>query len=127
MQRYRSTERHYRVNDTKHLKDQLRRRFQWLGVEASWVLSTVRKTLKKELIYPDGLYWVRIAKLNKEVRLPADTEDGAINGDTVYAVVRWSKRDRSFSITTILLRRDTQTQQCDALFEPKNVLTINVP
>ena len=109
-----------RIRTTRHLRRQLAVRFRRFGLTETGVLRSVRQALKEEVLYPTRIYWVRLMKLNTDVRIKANTKDGSINGDTLYAVVKPSKDGTFYSVTTVLLRRESQIAQCDVLVDAKD-------
>lgn len=117
----------YKIFSTRHLKQQVDKRFKRrFGLTDAWIEKQVREALSRGPIAPYGVYWVRLAVLSEEIKFVANTKDGAVNGDTLYAVVRWSERREVFNITTILLRRGGQSLQCDKLFDAPALTHIDI-
>ena len=60
-----------------------------------------------------GETWVLVKRLKNPVYIPCGTDDGGVNGDTVWAVVkRYDKKDDG-AIVTVLVRRWGQTMKAD--------------
>lgn len=60
-----------------------------------------------------GETWVLVKRLKSPVYIPCSTDDGAVNGDTVWAVVKRQDKNDDGAIVTVLVRRWGQTMKAD--------------
>jgi len=97
-----------KVTLTKHVKNRLGGRLNMFGLTSGDVDSMVNATVSGRIsqLRKDIQNWVLLAVLDKEVRFPANTPDGEVNGDSLVAVIRWSGTWKTYRVTTVLLRRN---------------------
>lgn len=60
-----------------------------------------------------GETWVLVKRLRSPVYIPCSTDDGAVNGDTVWAVVKRRNKLDEGAIVTVLVRRWGQAMKAD--------------
>jgi len=60
-----------------------------------------------------GETWVLVKRLRSPVYIPCCTDDGAVNGDTVWAVVKRHDKNDDGAVVTVLVRRWGQTMKAD--------------
>jgi hypothetical protein len=60
-----------------------------------------------------GETWVLIKRLSAPVYIPCGTYDGAVNGDTVWAVVKRRNKLDEGAVVTVMIRRWGQSIKAD--------------
>jgi hypothetical protein len=60
-----------------------------------------------------GETWILVKRLKSPVYIPCSTDDGAVNGDTVWAVVKRRDKKDDGAIVTVLVRRWGQGMKAD--------------
>jgi hypothetical protein len=66
-----------------------------------------------------GETWVLVKRLKSPVYIPCGTDDGAVNGDTVWAVVKRQNEYDDGAVVTVLVRRWGQTMKADYVVRSK--------
>lgn len=92
---------------TRHCEERIRGRLSTL-VSMDEVMSKIEKLNPRV-----GQTWVLIKRLERPVYIPCNTQDGAVNGDTIWAVVRKRDKNDSGAVTTVFVRRHGQTVKAD--------------
>lgn len=60
-----------------------------------------------------GETWILVKRLKSPVYIPCNTYDGAVNGDTVWAVAKKHDKNDDGAIVTVLVRRWGQSMKAD--------------
>ncbi len=60
-----------------------------------------------------GETWVFIKRLEKSVYIECSTQDGAVNGDTIWAVIKRRNETDHGAVVTIMVRRWEQKVKAD--------------
>lgn len=60
-----------------------------------------------------GETWVLVKRLNNPVFIECNTKDGAVNGDTVWAVIKRRDNSDNGAVVTIMIRRWGQSVTAD--------------
>ncbi len=60
-----------------------------------------------------GETWVFIKRLEQSVHIPCNTQDGAVNGDTIWAVIKRRSETDHGAVVTIMVRRWEQKVTAD--------------
>ena len=92
---------------TRHCEDRVRTRLA--GVVSLGEVCACVEGLSPKV----GETWVLVKKLQHSVYIPCNTADGAVNGDTVWAVVKLRPGEREPALVTVLVRRWGQRIKAD--------------
>lgn len=60
-----------------------------------------------------GETWILVKRLKNPVYIPCNTYDSAVNGDTVWAVVKRRDKNDDGAVVTVLVRRWGQSMKAD--------------